>query len=240
MVSSLKLSNGYNIQLFPIITFSTSSGINVFVSNSKKNTWIWCTICQKLDKDEGKAQLEIITRSHVAAITACIVILSGCVKLLAVVEVQDPELTLYPGLHVTHIAPSTLAHASQLSTEQLTTVRVIFLFTGPVTPEIAALTLNMYTVSAVTLGAVTLRTPVAELTLSNEGSEYELYAAIENEIEVDPDELQGKSGTKVVFEFSIILKDWSFVWKYTSEIYPFTELSKYCINSNKYYNYLFI
>ena len=128
--------------------------------------------------DKGRFKLDTIARNPAVAAIICIANLNNWYKLLIVVDVQVPELTLYPGLQVTHTAPFALVHVSQFSTEQLTTLSVTFLLTGPVTPEIAALTLNMYTMSIVALGAVTLRTPVAELTAANKGSGYELYAAI--------------------------------------------------------------
>ena len=162
---------------------------------------------------KGRFRPDTIARNPADAVIICIISLNNWYKLLVTVDVQAPELSLNPGLQVTHTDPYALTHASQLSTEQLTTVSVIFLLTGPVTSEIAALTLNMYTMSTVALGAVTLRTPVAELIATNEGSGYKLYAAIENEIEVDPDGLEVKSGAKVELKFSIMLKSWSLVWK---------------------------
>ena len=84
--------------------------------------------------------------------------------------IQDPEFKVYPEFQVTHIELIEFEHFSQFCTLQLITISLICFCTLIEISEIEEVTSKSYSVSALTLGALIVKTPVTSSIDTQDGT----------------------------------------------------------------------
>ena len=114
---------GFRTNFIPIITFWTSTGINARVISSKKNSWTWFKIDQKLaivkspTKADSKLQTNIIAANHWEVAFTLFDIFEALSDTSEVLFDVLEALLVFWGLQVSFTNENPVIHSLQVSKE---------------------------------------------------------------------------------------------------------------------------